>query len=74
LLLDLGLAWTATESFLQSRFTKSFYEVEVKGVLYMVTSGILAAFTDLFAWYQIPLLLLLIVVIVLYVIYRRKQM
>jgi hypothetical protein len=40
----------------------------------MVTSGILAAFTDLFAWYQIPLLLLLIIVIVLYVIYRRKQM
>jgi hypothetical protein len=40
----------------------------------MVTSGILAAIGDLFAWYQIPLLLLLIVVIILYVIYRRKQM
>ena len=40
----------------------------------MVNMDILGAFTDLFAWYQIPLLLLLIIVIVLYVIYRRKQM
>lgn len=40
----------------------------------MVTSSVLAAFTDMFTWYQIPLLLLLIIVIVLYVIYRRKQM
>ncbi len=41
----------------------------------MVSSSILAAgIGDLFAWYQIPLLLLLIIVIVLYVIYRRKQM
>lgn len=40
----------------------------------MMTTGMLAAFSDYFTWYQIPLLLLLIVVIVLYVIYKRKQM
>lgn len=40
----------------------------------MVSPNILGGFTDVFTWYQIPLLLLLVVVIVFYVIYRRKQM
>ncbi len=40
----------------------------------MMTPDSLAALSDYFTWYQIPLLLLLVVVIVFYVIYRRKQM
>ncbi len=40
----------------------------------MVNPDILAAFGDMFVWWQLPLVILLGIVIFLYVIYRRKQM
>jgi cytochrome c-type biogenesis protein CcmH/NrfF len=40
----------------------------------MVNPDVLAAISDYFVWWQIPLALLLIVVIIFYVIYRKKQM
>ena len=40
----------------------------------MATPVMLAAFRDLFYWWQIPLVIVLIGLIIFWVMYRRKQM